>query len=301
MLPLPFERRLGSRYACLLLLVLLACIALQARAEQARPSTLRIAVEDGDWGDATSEEILRILKATAFEMQSYFAAPRDEIIRVRAATHVPMVLYPPAGVDERVVLLTARGRNWESYVYEFGHELCHIQARYEWRAGTALEAHQWFEEALCETASLFVLRALAVRWETEPPWPALRARAPLLRDYAQLLLDEPHRQGSMSLSHWVNGHASQLTADPYHRALNEYVANRLLALFEEKPEGWGTLQYLNVPAEAPQPVGAGLSFQAYLRQWHRATPAARRPFLAQLLALFELTPESAPALTAARD
>lgn len=300
MLPLMSVHRLGSRFAWLLL-VLLACMALQARAAQERPSVVRIAVEDGDWGDATSEEILRILQATAFEMQSHFAAPRDEIVRVRPASRVPMVLYPPAGADERVVLLTARGRNWENYVYEFGHELCHIQARYEWRAGTALEAHQWFEEALCETASLFVLRQMAVRWQTAPPWPALRSRAPLLADYAQLLLDEPHRQGNTSLSHWVNGHANQLTGHPYHRALNEYVANRLLALFEARPEGWGTLQYLNVPADMPLPAGEGLSFQAYLRQWYLAAPTAQRPFLAQLLALFELTPEAAPALTAARD
>lgn len=279
------------------LLVCLGSLAIPAHAAgDAVPAHVDIALDPGDWGDADPHRILLVLRATATELQRYFPSAPGETIHIRHAEGVPMVLYATGAGGARMVQLTARGSAWETYIYEFGHEFCHIEAHYEHRVGTPLEAHQWFEESLCETASLFALRALAQRWQTDPPWPEARREAPLLADYANMLLNEPHRQGSVSLSRWVAGHEELLLHDPYQRPLNEYVANRLLALFETHPQGWASLQYLNAPVDAATP-----SFDGYLRQWYHAVPVTQRPFMSQLLALFEVAPDVPTAVTASQN
>ncbi|MCP6756902.1 hypothetical protein NL533_35270, partial [Klebsiella pneumoniae] len=71
--------------------------------------------------------------------------------------------------DAREIVLKLDTSNtfWSQYAYQFAHEFCHVLCGYrEDDPGT-----QWFEETLCETASLFVLRAMAREWKTAPPYP----------------------------------------------------------------------------------------------------------------------------------
>ncbi|MBS0356380.1 MAG: hypothetical protein JSR83_21040 [Proteobacteria bacterium] len=53
---------------------------------------------------------------------------------------------------------------------------------------------QWFEETLCQTASLFTLKRLAQRWESTPPGPEWVGEAATLRRCFELLISEGHRQ-----------------------------------------------------------------------------------------------------------
>ena len=57
----------------------------------------------------------------------------------------------------------------EAYrAYQFAHEFCHILCNFDddWKG------NNWFEETMCETSSLFVLRRLSKEWEERPPYPA---------------------------------------------------------------------------------------------------------------------------------
>ena len=93
---------------------------------------------------------------------------------------------------------------------------------------------QWFEEALCEIASLYALKELAAEWEHSPPYPNWAPYAQALESYAENMLKEAHRAlpPSTSLAAWFRNAETQLQANPYLRKYNEVAANALLPLFE---------------------------------------------------------------------
>lgn len=242
-----------------------------------------ISVAQGDWGNVSRAEIQDVLVATARELQVLFPERHGGAIRVEHSKFVPMVLYQRNADGEYVIHLTVTGRRWAEYTYEFAHELCHVYADYQQHRNSALAPHQWFEESLCETASLFVLRRMSRAWQA----PAFEQRnyAPIFSEYATLMMDEPHRHGALALGQWYAHNATRLSHNPYGRDDNEYCANRLLTLFEAQPEGWKSLPYLNAPTTADE-----LSFSGYLQHWHDAVPSDQRHFVDQLLLLFGLAP-----------
>src|ERR1700756_4796293 len=91
--------------------------------------------------------------------------------------------------------LLARDTHWAQYAFQFAHELCHALANFASNSERLQlyppQANLWLEESLCETASLFTLRAMSRSWRTEPPNPAWRNYAPCLDDYAEQRLELP--------------------------------------------------------------------------------------------------------------
>ncbi len=110
--------------------------------------------------------------------------------------------------------------------------------------------NQWFEETLCETASLFALKNLAARWESSPPAPRWSEAAKKLRRFFDHLVSEGHRRLPLHtpLSAWLQENEEQLRKDPCLRKKNEVVANLLLPLFRDDPQDWAALRYLNLDA-----------------------------------------------------
>lgn len=163
--------------------------------------------------------------------------------------------------------LTARNRRWAKFAYEFAHELCHVMSSYEENVGAdTTKYNQWFEEALCEAASLFTLKCMADTWEaSSPPPPDWAAHASALRRYADRLIEEGHRKlpARTALAAWLRQNEDQMRNDPYLREKNEVVANLLLPLFERNPENWGALRYLNL-----DPEDARSSLRQYLENWY---------------------------------
>ena len=55
------------------------------------------------------------------------------------------------------VMLATWSRYWSQYAYQFGHELTHILTDYD---RFSPHRHKWFEETVCEAASLFALERI---------------------------------------------------------------------------------------------------------------------------------------------
>jgi hypothetical protein len=172
-----------------------------------------ISVSEGDWGNVNRAEIHDVLVATARELQMFFPERHGDAIRVERSTRAPTVLYQRNAEGEYVVYLTVTGRRWEQYTYEFAHELCHIYGNHHQRPNSALAPHQWFEESLCETASLFVLRRMGLTWHARGF--EQRNYAPIFAEYAKLLMNEVHRQGPLALGPWYAHNATRLLQNPY--------------------------------------------------------------------------------------
>lgn len=247
---------------------------------------LVIRVEGGGWGNARREAIETVLYAVADEILVRLPKKLSVPIVVSHTDGNPMALYERGPNGEYEVLLHAKDEQWHLYVYEFAHELCHILANYEENIGADPNRYnQWFEEALCETASLFTLRSLAATWEKSPPGPEWSPHAAKLKRFFDLLINEGHRRlpPDSPLALWLKENGDELKNNPYLRQKNEVVANLLLPLFAARPENWDALAYLNL-----NPVSARRNLRDYLRHWYEHAPAEHKLFIARVLALLRV-------------
>lgn len=256
---------------------------------------LNIQVKGNDWGNVSRTSIETVLYSVADELMSQLSKKPSVPIVVTHTDSNPIALYDRGPNGEYLVRLHASQENWHLYVYEFAHELCHILSNYEENVGEDADKYnQWFEETLCETASLFTLKKLAARWENSPPGPEWSNRADQLQRFYDLLIQEGHRQlpPHSPLAVWLDNNEESLRRNPYLRQKNEVVANLLLPLFEQDPENWATLAYLNL-----DPADARSNLRDYLHHWYQNAPTAHKTFIADILSLFwlrESPPQTVP-------
>lgn len=247
---------------------------------------LRVTVRDGGWGGVRPETIETVLYGVADELLSRLPTKLAAPIIVAHTNSNPVALYERGPQGEYWIHLHASGEDWHLYAYEFAHELCHILSNYDENVGPgSTRYNQWFEEALCETASLFVLKSLAKTWETSPPDPKWSYQAKKLQRFFVHLISEGHRQlpAGTPLANWLHDREEQLRSEPYQRTENEVVANLLLPLFEENPQNWEALSYLNLdPSDAQARLGD------YLLHWYESAPVHHKRFVAGILSMFGL-------------
>lgn len=252
-------------------------------AVSSRKLGLSIRVQPGAWGEADPQTIETVLYAVADELLARLPEKLAAPIVVSHTDDNPVALYDRGPGGEYRVQLHARGEKWHLYVYEFAHELCHILSNYEENVTqrSSKKYNQWFEETLCETASLFTLTSLAANWEQSPPEPRLAGEARSLRRFFDHLIAEGHRQlpAHSPLSAWLRENEERLRRDPYLRSKNEVVANLLLPLFQDNPQNWDALSYLNL-----DPDDALSSLEDYLRHWYENSPPEHKRFVGSVLA-----------------
>jgi hypothetical protein len=277
------------------LLGLVASLSLPGTASAASPATgqISIRVAPGDWGSARAEDIASVLHTVADMVLPYFPRQLPRRLLVAADPHGPRVLLAGSTQAEHVVRLSARDTRWDQFAYQFAHELCHVLASHSAEPGGdggLADRHQWFEEALCEAVSLFVLRRLGSSWAKAPPYPHWRAYAPAFGEYAARLQAEPHRQlrPTESARAWLEDNRAELERDPYLRSKNEVVATLLLALIEEKPEDLAGLGYLSDGA-----VRSSRNFEEYLASWYECCPEDERGLARKVVLLFQSAPSLA--------
>ena len=250
-------------------------------------------VVDGGWGGGHPAEIGKIIAAVADEFPTPVGDASLPPIRVRHRFGGPTIDYNRDLDGWVVVHLSARDDRWYQYVYQFAHEYCHLLSHFDrkQRGGEILRDHQWFEESLCETASLYALRQSAAKWCESADDPQLREAAPQLAQYVRQQLAEPHRRldPGTDFATWYSRNQQVLRNEPYLRELNDLVATQLLPLFERNPKRWAALAYLN--PEKPVP---GQPFSDFLTAWSAASPAEIKPLVAEIQALFGLLPMAAP-------
>ena len=250
---------------------------------------LSIRVSPGDWGSADRDDIERLLQAVARELWVYFPKRSLNSILVVPTGRHPLTGYAKGPEGEYVVYLSAKGRQWSQYAYQFAHEFTHILSNYERNGQRSIQRNQWFDESLCEAASLFTLRRLGATWlkGENIPYPHWQPYGAALQIYARDLLAQSHRAppARSHFADWYRVNAEALGKDPYQRERDELVAGMLLPVFEEYPETWVTISYLNL--EDSDATG---SFEQYLANWRRNTPEQHRPLVERIIDLLGFLP-----------
>ena len=160
-----------------------------------------VTVINGNWG-LTSLSAIRavLLSAYGVLVRSFEAAPEAAVHVSRWNRDNPFTVY-----DKRPyqVFLSARDTYWSQYVYQFSHELCHILTLFD---SYKKHKHKWFEESLCELASLHVLRSLATVWKEDPPSGVFEASAFARhhQSYAEEVEEKTPIPSQSDLPGWLN-------------------------------------------------------------------------------------------------
>ena len=247
-----------------------------------------IRVQGGGFGGASSADINAVLQSTARELWLHCPGIQPPKIDVYHRPDHPQT-DSTRGADDRVLIgLAARDNHWAQYTFQFAHECCHALINYssDHRGLARHPRHPnlWLEESLCETASLFTLRALSRSWLTAPPYPAWREYAPWFAVYAEQRLTRPgcHLPAGTPFKVWFRANEPALRQDSTRRDRNAIVAAQLLPIFEREPRGWGALAFLN---RAPNP---NQSLSQHFIDWRSRCPRALQRFVAQVAAVFEV-------------
>ncbi len=247
-----------------------------------------IRVQARGFGVASASDITAVLQSAAGELSRYW--PRTQLPRIAVYYRPdhPQTDSRRAAGNQIAIGLTARDTHWAQYSFQFAHEYCHALINYSNdERGLVRDrryANLWLEESLCETASLFTLRALSRSWLTAPPYAAWRPYAPWFSSYAEerLALPEHHLPAGTSFVVWFRANEPAFRQDSTRRNRNTIVAAQLLPIFEKEPHGWGALAFFRRAANPNQ------SLSQYFTKWRSGCPREFQRFVTKLAAVFDV-------------
>ncbi len=237
-------------------------------AEAKEPVTIRVVGQN--WGDVSEPDIQAVLSSTADTLWEH---AQPEVLRpiiTMRSKEGPIVLFKRGTKGEYFVKLNTGDRYWCQYAFQFAHEFGHILCRY--KDGDA--TNKWFEETICEVASLFALRAMANVWQDYPPYPNWSGYSKHLELYATERIEKYKLPPDTRLPDFLAKNVVYLKSNATDRTRNAGVAIELLPIFEKHPEGWKAVHYLNESVWEEEQ-----DFPTYLRNWYRHTPDELKPFV----------------------
>ncbi len=267
------------RITALFLLVALLAPTTRADDQAANPPKLDLRIAKSGWGDVRTTTVERHLQSVARELLPHFAGKQLPPINVEPKGG-PIVLFKRANDGAIRMKLNTGGTLWAQYAFQFGHELCHVLCNYD----ADPHGNDWFEESLCEVASLYVLRRMGQTWKTDPPFDHWKSYAKHLTSYAADRLKVTHLPEGQTLAQWYKANRSKLHKSATKRHLNRIIASALLPLFEAQPRHWEAVWSLN----AAKPKKAQ-TFERFLADWRKNTPAKHHKFIDRIAKEFGVT------------
>ena len=241
-------------------------------------SRMRIVVFPGEWGGSELADIRKVCESAGRSITAQLPDDGFPPILVQRSKSGPITLYRRGDGNEHIVRLDTSDRAWAQLAFQFSHEFCHIVCNYR----EARNPQKWFEETLCETASLYALRRMADEWKTNPPYSNWKSYSTALASYAndRAKMYEGRKE---SIAQFYRANQGELEKTRTNRELNTHIAVKLLPLFEATPAAWQSLRYLNLGTSEEN-----ASFKVYLTSWHDRVPERHQPFLRQLAAEFDI-------------
>ncbi len=254
-----------------------------ATALQPNQDGLRIIVMPDDWGESQIADMKKVAESAAHPIVSLLKEQGFAPIILQRSKSGPITLYKRGAGNEYQVRLDTSDRAWAQLAFQFAHEFCHIVCNYR----DAKNPQIWFEETLCECASLYSLRRMGENWKTNPPYSNWKSYATALTDYANTRVNAQNTK-TKTVAEFYHENKKELERSGTNRELNNFIAVQLLPLFEDSPESWHSLRYLNLgnPEE-------NLSLKEYLEGWYQRVPERHREFILRVSKLFEIELDNA--------
>ncbi|HLY10776.1 MAG TPA: hypothetical protein VKW04_15845 [Planctomycetota bacterium] len=254
---------------------LLVLLAGPGWGQETRPPRLELRVASEGWGSAPPRNIEAVLRSASDTLLPFFPGLDLPVIEVSRSRENPITLYERGPSGEIRVKLDVEGLLWARFAFQFSHELGHVLCGVQEYPNPNL----WFEESLCEVASLYALARMSETWSTRPPYENWRDYAPQLKKYRDERIEGSGEKlpPGVTLEAWFREKEPKLRENPHLRAANLTIAAALLPAFEEAPEHWEALKSLNtLHGDARRP------FSRYLGDWSRSSAEKHRPFIRSL-------------------
>ena len=202
-----------------------------------------IRIEEGTWGIARICDISAVLYSVASELLRAAHIEDVGVIECKRTNDTNWIQYEKGPDDEYIIWLNVQGRDWAKYSYQFAHEMCHIVTNYR----NKKHKFKWFEETICELASLFTLRRMAETWSSNAPYPNWVGYSSSLWDYVEKTMNRSTRKlpNNTEFKRWFSSKLSFLENKSDSREDNGIIANYLLPIFETEEKAWIAITYLN--------------------------------------------------------
>ena len=217
-----------------------------------------VTVANGDWGGTSLRAAHAVLESAALLLCDAFGRVPDAPVRVHRGDGPAMVAR-----DRRPywIQISARDTYWCEYVQQFSRELCRVLLNFDRIRG---HRHKWFEDTLCELASLFVLHRLSERFRHDPPSDVFGARdfAPHFSTYADEIASRAPPLPPGGLPAWLRERLPALEENHANRDRTLTAATAMLNSFLEDGSLWRDCGSLNLWDAA-----LDRSFVGYLESW----------------------------------
>jgi len=242
---------------------------------------LKIKIVGDDWGKAGKVDLLKVLQSAGNSIWKHCPDIKLPPIQVGNSKNSPISLFKRAGNGDLQVKLTSKNLFWAQHAYQFAHEIGHCLCRFK----KGDKANMWFEESICETASLFALRAMSEEWKVKPPYPHWKSYSKALYDYADKLLKDPERSlpKNKTLGQWFRENRAHLAENWTDRKMNAVVAKELLPLLEKDPKQWQAFFWINEARNNEK-----VPFEVYLDNWEKNAPEKHKKFVQSIKKLFSI-------------
>lgn len=259
---------------------LILLLQLGSPADSRKALTIQV---DPEGFNASRADIHAVCRSAADQLLRHMKGLEKTTTKVSRGTHGPIVLFRRGEKGEHLIQLATEKLYWAQYAYQFSHEICHVLCGYD----EDFRGNLWFEETICETASLYCMRRMSVEWRANAPYENWKSYAPLLRDYTDEI--ERNRKDYLEITRtgmpaYYRKHAQHLASNGTDREKNGAMALVLLAAFERQPQHWNAIRWLN---SSPSPKGE--TFHQYLSKWHRAVPREHSEFVTSVAALYGIS------------
>jgi len=257
------------------------CLLVFALLSKSFLSGTSLIIEGEDWGDVENNEIHEILSSTLSLFQPSSPTLQKYSIVVSATVDNPRVLYELRDGHAYQIQLTAKNRHWCQYVFQFAHELGHIMCNFR----KENHANLWFEESICEVASLYALSKIGNKWVKIHNNTNAKSYAQEFEKYRIHRIKESSYPENFQLAVWWNQNRSILYQNPHLRKQNLWVALTLYDLFDQNPTiAWSACFYLN-----KSPTHRKADFEQYLQTWKDACPErAQKELVEQIISRFQI-------------
>lgn len=236
------------------------------------------------WGAGQPQDIAALLDSVITDFYSNLDIGKIStmpVLVLSTLTRNPPTNNPEIIKTGKLVLiyLSTQDRLWSQYSYQFSHELCHYVIDYDFPPKN--DRFGWFEESLCELASLFTLNKMSITWLTNPPYAHWTGYSASLKTYVDEMTTKPENIIAKPFNEWFADNLSELYKDRYKRAENLIIAVQLLPFFSATPGLWKTIQFIKKIV-----ITDDMTFELYLSEWKKLIPANLHSSFDDIIKLF---------------
>ncbi|MDQ1770109.1 hypothetical protein GQR60_14410 [Labilibaculum sp. A4] len=231
----------------------------------------RYILETSFWGTARVNDISSVLNSVIEEFDRLIEDTSTRpLVIFNSEKNQNSIDYPlfQIGPDFNFIFLHVKDTYWCKYAYQFAHEYCHHIIESNFKSKNT--RFGWFEESICELASIFILKKMAESWKIKPPYPNWKDYSAALSDYADEILNRKSNSIDEYLGSWINQNLSTLYENCENREINCAIATNLYDTFQAEHELWGLIPFL-----AKIKVHNEMTWKEYLETWEDILPSSK--------------------------